>query len=207
VSLGTRVFLAFLCFCGIFQFCRLPFGPKRAPSYFQQMMTSVVLIGLIYFICEMYLDDCIVHAVDDDQFIERLEKVLEQFHKHLITLKPSKCKFGMSVVEYCGKQIDQSGLSMSKKKIQRVLDFSKPQTAHQMKQFVGLANYFHNHVPHHSDIMRALHDMITGYEKKTRAKALVWTEEGTLAFYQIILCSFHEWTALFSFRLIALTLV
>jgi hypothetical protein len=92
----------------------------------------------------------------------------------------------MSVVEYCGKQIDKSGLSMSKKKIQRVLDFPKPQTAHQMKQFVGLANYFHDHVPHHSDIMRALHDMINGYEKKTRAKILVWTEEGTVAFYQII---------------------
>jgi hypothetical protein len=85
------------------------------------MMTSVVLIGLIYFICEMYL----VHAMGDDQFIGRLEKVLERFCKHLITLKPSKCKFGMSVAEYYGKQIDQSGLSMSKKKIQRVLDFPK----------------------------------------------------------------------------------
>jgi hypothetical protein len=150
------------------------------------MMTSVVLIGLIYFICEMYLDDCIVLAVGDDQFIERLEKVLAQFRKHLVTLKPSKCKFGMSVVEYCGKQIDRSGLSMSKRKIQRVLDFPKPQTAHQMKQFVGLANYFHDHLPHNSDITRALHDMINGYENKTRAKTLVWTEEGIAAFYQII---------------------
>ena len=79
----------------------------------------------------------------------------------------------MSMVEYCGKQIDRSGLSMSKKKIQRVLDFPKPKTAHQMKQFVGLANYFHDHVPHHSEIMRALHNMILVYEKKTRGKTLV----------------------------------
>ncbi len=28
--------------------------------------------------------------------------------------------------------------------------------------------------------------MIQGYEKRTRAKALVWTEEGEKAFYQII---------------------
>ena len=55
-----------------------------------------------------------------------------------------------------------------------------------MKQFVGLANYFHDHVPHHSEIMRELHNMILGYEKKTRGKTLVWTEEGTLAFLQII---------------------
>jgi hypothetical protein len=134
----------------------------------------------------MYLDDCIVHAVGDDQFIKRLELVLARFLTHLVTFKPIKCKFGMSLVEYCGKQIDESGLSMSKKKIQKVLDFPKPKTAHQMKQFVGLANYFHDYVPHHSNIMRALHDMINDYEKRTRAKALVWTEEGSRAFYQII---------------------
>jgi hypothetical protein len=135
------------------------------------MMASVILIGPIYFICEMYLDDCIVHAVGDDQFIGR-------FQIHLITLKPSKCKFGLALVEYCGKQIDQSGLSMSKKKIEKVLDFPKPTTAHQMKQFVGLVNYFHDHVPHHSHIIKNLHDMIKGYEKQTQSKALVWTKEG-----------------------------
>jgi hypothetical protein len=147
-------------------------------------MASVVLIGLIYFICEMYLDDCIVHTVGDDQFSERLGQVLDRFQKYLINLKPSKCRFCMPLVEYCGKQIDESGPSMSKK-VQKVLDFPKPKTANQMKQFVGLINYFHDHVPHHSQIMKDLHDMIQGYEKRTRAKALVWTDEGERAFYQI----------------------
>ncbi len=95
VGLGTRIFLAFICFCGIFQFCRLPFGPKRAPSYFQQMMSSVVLAGLIYIICEIYLDDVIVHAKTDDEFLIRLDKVLERFQSHHIILKPSKCKFAL----------------------------------------------------------------------------------------------------------------
>ena len=186
VSLCTRIFLAFICFCGIFQFCRLPFGPKRAPSYFQQMMSSVVLSGLIYFICELYLDDCIVHANGEDEFLDRLEQVLTRFRKHRILLKPNKTKLGMSLVEYCGKEISKDGLCMSKKKIQKVLDFSKPSTAGQMKQFVGLTNYFHDYVPHHSDIMKPLHDMIQNYEKKTKGRSLVWTEEGSEAFYKII---------------------
>jgi transposase InsO family protein len=186
VSLATRVYLAFICFCGIFQFCRLPFGPKRAPSYFQQMMSSVVLIGLLYFICEMYLDDCIVHAQGDDQFLERLELVLIRFQLRKIFLKPNKCKFGMPRVEYCGKEISKAGLSMSKKKITKVLDFPKPITAGQMKQFIGLVDYFHDYVEHHSMIMKPLHNMIKNYQKKTRSKAVVWSEEGTKAFLQII---------------------
>jgi hypothetical protein len=65
LSLATRLFTAFIMFCGVFHYLRLPFGPKRAPSYFQEMtMAAVVLAGLVYFICEIYLDDCIVHAAD-----------------------------------------------------------------------------------------------------------------------------------------------
>ena len=38
----------------------LLFGPMRAPSYFQEIMATVVLPGLIYMICEMYIDDLTV---------------------------------------------------------------------------------------------------------------------------------------------------
>jgi hypothetical protein len=49
---------------------------------------------------------------------------------------------------------------MSKKKIQKVFDFPKPTTAGDMKKLVGLFNYFHDYVEHHSQIMKPLHDMI-----------------------------------------------
>ena len=57
----------------------LPFGPKRAPSYFQEMMASIVLLGLIYQICEEYLDDIIVYGNGFNQFCERLEILFQHF--------------------------------------------------------------------------------------------------------------------------------
>jgi hypothetical protein len=71
---------------------------------------------------------------------------------------------------------------MSKKKITKVLDFPKPLTAGQMKQFIGLVDYFHDYVNNHSMIMKPLHNMINNYQKKTRGKALAWSEEGSKAF-------------------------
>ena len=56
LTLATRAYTSFITFSGIYQFTRLPFGPKRAPSYFQEIMATVVLTGLIYMICEMYID-------------------------------------------------------------------------------------------------------------------------------------------------------
>ena len=67
--LATRAYTSFITFSGAYQFARLPFGPKRAPSYFQEIMATVVLTGLIYMICEMYIDDCTVFGDTNIIFI------------------------------------------------------------------------------------------------------------------------------------------
>ena len=50
LAAAAKVFTAFITFAGVYHFKRLPFGPKRAPSYFQEMMATIVLAGLIYFV-------------------------------------------------------------------------------------------------------------------------------------------------------------
>jgi Reverse transcriptase (RNA-dependent DNA polymerase) len=122
-SLASRVYTAFITYTGIYQFKRLPFGPKRAPSYFQEMMTSIVLNGLIYFICEMYIDDCILYAKGNKKFLERLEILFKRFQEKNIYLNASKCKFRLATVEYIGRQISKGGITMSKTKINSVWIF------------------------------------------------------------------------------------
>ena len=46
LTASAKILTAFICFSGIYQFTRLPFGLKRSPSYFQKMMATVVLAGL-----------------------------------------------------------------------------------------------------------------------------------------------------------------
>ena len=66
-------------------------------------MATVVLAGMIYIICEMYLDDCIVYGTGTDEFCERLKKLFIRFDERHIFLKAIKCKLGMSEVEYVGE--------------------------------------------------------------------------------------------------------
>ncbi len=47
-------------------------GLKGAASYFQRMMASIVLAGLLYSIVELYLDDVLVYATSEDELIKRL---------------------------------------------------------------------------------------------------------------------------------------
>jgi hypothetical protein len=57
---ASAVLTAFIAYCGVYQFTRVPFGPKNAPSYYQQFIAGVVLAGILYLICKLYIDDCIV---------------------------------------------------------------------------------------------------------------------------------------------------
>ena len=68
-------------------------GLKGAASYFQRMMASKVLAGMLYSIVELYLDDILVYASDESEFIVRLRSVFERFRQYNITLNPKKCSF------------------------------------------------------------------------------------------------------------------
>jgi hypothetical protein len=73
-------------------------GLKGATSYFQRMIASIVLAGLLYITVELYLDDVLVYATTEDEFTERLGKLFQRFRQHNITLNPKKCAFGMEEV-------------------------------------------------------------------------------------------------------------
>ena len=40
LTYATRAYTSFITFSRVYQVTRLPFGPKRAPSYFQEIMDS-----------------------------------------------------------------------------------------------------------------------------------------------------------------------
>jgi transposase InsO family protein len=184
LSMAARGYTAFIVFCGVYQFTRLPFGPKGAPSYFQEMMTTVVLVGLIYNICEMYIDDLNIYATTEDQFIDRCRQIFLRFRKHNLFAKASKCYFGFAELDYVGKVLTEKGLKMSQKKIQSVLDFPVPIYAKHLKSFLGTANYFRDFIRNHSMIVAPLNQMIVPYKKNSNIK-VIWTPELINAFHEI----------------------
>ncbi len=109
-------FTAFITSTGLFQWYRLPMGLKGAASYFQRMMASKVLAGLLYIFVELYLDDVLVYATNNKEFIERLRIVFERFRQFNITLNPKKCYFGLTEVEFVGHVLKSDGVCFSTEK-------------------------------------------------------------------------------------------
>ena len=85
-------------------------------------MATAVLTGLIYMICEMYIDDCTVFGDTNIEFVSSLKLIFERFRKHNLYIKASKCFFGYSELEFVGKVVSEKGLQISRTKIQSILD-------------------------------------------------------------------------------------
>ncbi|KZS02331.1 Uncharacterized protein APZ42_000676, partial [Daphnia magna] len=71
----------------------MPFGLCSAPSTFQRLM-DMVLAGLKWTDCLVYMDDVVIFGKDAKEHLERLGKVLSCFRKANLKLKMEKCGFG-----------------------------------------------------------------------------------------------------------------
>jgi hypothetical protein len=87
-----RAKTAFITTDGLFEFHVMPFGLTNASATFQRMM-DVVLAGLKWNSCLVYLDDIVVFAPTVSQHLERLESVLQRIEWAGLKLKLSKCSF------------------------------------------------------------------------------------------------------------------
>ena len=196
ISANSRHLTAFMTWNGVYEWLRLPMGLKGAPSYFQRVLSTHVLGGLINVICELYLDDLIIYGSTEEEFLHNLEQVLKRLKEYNLTLNPDKCVIGKSSVEYVGHTISDEGLHFKREKLDGVVQIPLPKKFKELKSFLGLANYFREHVRDHSDIVQPLNSLLKGYTKTTKHKVIPWTKTAEDAFIKIR-TAVHECPSLF----------
>ena len=79
-----------------------------------------VLRGLQYQICLVYLDDIIIYSRSFDDHLDHLNDVFSRLRSANVKLKPSKCSFARSSVEYLGHVVSRDGIRPDPSKIAAV---------------------------------------------------------------------------------------
>jgi hypothetical protein len=116
-------------------------GTKGSGLYFQRVIATLVLVGLIYLICEFYLDDVLIDGADEDTFVNNVRQVFARFRKHKIIVNPKKTQLGLEEVEHVGHLVSHKAISFTKEKRQKIMNFERPRTHKEMLMYVGLVNY------------------------------------------------------------------
>ncbi|KZR98080.1 Uncharacterized protein APZ42_006676, partial [Daphnia magna] len=89
---------AFVTPDGLYQFLVMPFGLATAPGTFQRMM-DLVLTGLRWTVCLVYLDDIIIYAAGVDEHLSRVRQVLSTLQGAGLKIKLVKCQFGAGEIK------------------------------------------------------------------------------------------------------------
>ena len=122
----------------------------------------------------LYIDDIVIFGGTLEAFLENPKQVLMRLETHRITANPDKCSFGLEEIEYVGHTISVNGIHFTRSKLDSVLNFQKSITQKGMKRFIGLVNYFRDHMSNSSIITTPLEEMIKPYNPKSN---LQWTPE------------------------------
>ena len=141
-----------------YQWNRLPFGLRNSPITFQKTMAEV-LKGLLFKTCIIYLDDIIVWGDCIECHKKNLQEVFDRLEKANLTLKASKCEFAMEEIVYLGHVLSKNGVRPNAAKVEIIKNYPQPKNVKQLRQFLGLSQYYRRFQKKFSKISRPLYDL------------------------------------------------
>lgn len=149
-------------------------GLKNSPPTFQRLM-ELVLRGLHWTTCVIYLDDIICMGQDFSDHLQNLTDILTRFRQAGLKLNPKKCEFCKPAVKYMGHIVSRDGLALDPVNSQRISEWPVPKSPTEVTAFLGLCSYYRRFVHKYAFIAHALHRLTQKHVP------FEWTQECTTA--------------------------
>ena len=140
---------------GLFEFQVMPFGLCNAPATFERLM-EIVLRGMLWSRCMVYLDDIICYGKTFSDTLENLRLVLQRLQGAHLKLKPKKCELFKDQILFLGFIIDGSGIRCDPDKIEAVRKWAPPTDLGEVRSFLGFASYHRRFIKGFSEMAAPL---------------------------------------------------
>jgi len=151
VKESDREKTAFISHKGLYHFKVLPFGLTNSPATFQRLM-DLILTGLHWSSCFVYIDDILVFAPSFAEHLKRLEEVFRRIQTAGLKLNPQKCKFLHEQIAYLGHVITSRGIKPDDDKVKAVKNFPVPVDVDHLRSFLGLSSYYRRYIANFAKI-------------------------------------------------------
>lgn len=170
-----------ICFTspfGTYKLKRMPQGLKTSAGHFQALADSLVEETNLPGIFD-YIDDFIVCSNSFEETIAKLNKLLQVFKKHNLTLNLAKCNFHTTEVNYLGFKITNHRISPISANILKIKSFPAPKSKRHIKKFLGLCGFYRNLIPSYAEIADPL------VRLTSPSRTFKWEEAEENAFQQL----------------------
>jgi Reverse transcriptase (RNA-dependent DNA polymerase) len=127
------------------------FGLMNSPATFQSMMNELfkdlIDSGKVF----IYMDDILIATATIEEHRLLVQQVLERQCEHHLFLKPEKCEFEKTEVEYLGMKLRGGHIAMDPIKLQGLAEWPAPKKLRDVHAFLGFAGFYrqiiHNFLP------------------------------------------------------------
>ena len=126
---------------GLFKLLVMYFGLMNSPATFQTMLDDIFEELISKGNVVVYLDDILIFTETLEEHRAIKQRVLELMRKHKLYLKPEKCEFEKTTIEYLSVVISENCISMDPVKIAGVQEWPAPTNKKEVQSFLGLYEF------------------------------------------------------------------
>jgi hypothetical protein len=161
---------------GLFEPTVMFFGMCNSPATFQAMMDSIFIDMIEGCLVIVYMDDILIFASTQKELERITKQVLQRLREHDLFLKPKKCEFNKTSMEYLGLIIREGQVAMDPVKVKGLQDWPVPTTVKQVRSFLGFGNFYRRFIRKFSELAQPLNNLLK------KATSFNWTQECQDAF-------------------------
>ena len=114
------------------------FGLTNSPATFQTMMNNIFRDMIAEGVVCVYLDDILIFTKMLSEHQKITQRVLECLREYNLCLKPKKCEFERTGIEYLRVIVSEGMVEMDLVKVSRVSEWPEPWNKREVQSFVGL---------------------------------------------------------------------
>jgi hypothetical protein len=107
----------------------------------------------------IYMDDILIFTETLEEHRQVVQKVLQRLIDEDLYLKPEKCFFERSSIEYLGMIISYDQVRMDPAKVAAIMEWPIPKTVKDVQSFLGFGNFYRRFIQDFSKITKALTEL------------------------------------------------
>ena len=182
IKAGDEEKAAFKTKYGLFEPQVMFFGLTNSPSTFQTMMNQIFKDIQLRFLTKgtriiIYMDDILIATSTSLlDHSDAVHAVLDLLREHDLYLKPEKCVWEATSIDYLGVILEKGMTCMDPTKIAGIKEWPIPKTVMDIRSFLGFCNFYRAFIRGFADIARPLNQLTK------KEQVWEWTDKQQCAF-------------------------
>ena len=144
---------AFICKEGLFETLMMFFGLTNSPATFQSMMDNIFKTEQAQRWLKVYMDDLLICGCKDNipKLIEHCLRCLLILQENDLFVKPDKCDFFTTKIDFLGFVIQHGHVEMNESKLEGIIGWQPPKSVTQLRSFLGFCNFYRRFISHYAE--------------------------------------------------------